>query len=493
MRVEKPLPAVSGDKSATGDETSTSSSTAGSCQPVQAVPALTQSDSTALDPANNDDTNRRCPPILVTSSEVTSRLADVTDHVDKLNVVCSSNVEANNNNTEQQPVTSPSAAHDDVIVDAKLLDDDEHGHLIYKEGDILNNRYEIVRTLGEGTFGKVAECKDLSSECTKKALKVIRNVAKYREAAKLEIHVLKTIHEKDSNAANLCVRMFDWFNYHGHVCIVFEMLGISVFDFLKENSFQPYTIDQVRHISYQLCTAVKFLHENHLTHTDLKPENILFVNSDYDVVSVTKKIGKKKPLEFRRIRQTDIRLIDFGSATFDDEHHSTVVSTRHYRAPEVILETGWSHPCDVWSIGCIMFELYSGYTLFQTHDNREHLAMMERVLGNLPYRLAKKSKKCKYFCHGRLDWDEWSTAGRYVKDNCRPLMRYMLREEPEDEKLFSLILRMLDFDQLNRVRLVDAVEHSFFEPVRHQTVNNNNKVLCESDKVITDTADHVIN
>lgn len=49
-------------------------------------------------------------------------------------------------------------------------------------------------------------------------------------------------------------------------------------------------------------------------------------------------------------------------------------------------ELGWSQPCDVWSIGCIMFELHLGITLFQTHDNREHLAMMERILGPVPYR-----------------------------------------------------------------------------------------------------------
>ena len=65
------------------------------------------------------------------------------------------------------------------------------------------------------------------------------------------------------------------------------------------------------------------------------------------------------------MRRTDIKVIDFGSATFDWEHHSTIVSTRHYRAPEVILELGWSQPCDVWSIGCILFELYLGFTLFQ--------------------------------------------------------------------------------------------------------------------------------
>jgi len=76
---------------------------------------------------------------------------------------------------------------------------------------------------------------------------------------------------------------------------------------------------------------------------------------------------------------TEIRLIDFGSATFQDEYHSSVVSTRHYRAPEIILGLGWSFPCDVWSIGCILVEFFTGDALFQTHDNLEHLAMMEAV------------------------------------------------------------------------------------------------------------------
>ena len=67
-----------------------------------------------------------------------------------------------------------------------------------------------------------------------------------------------------------------------------------------------------------------------------------------------------------------------------------------------------------------MFELYLGITLFQTHDNREHLAMMERILGPVPYRMARKTKT-KYFYHGKLDWDDKSSAGRYVRENCKPL------------------------------------------------------------------------
>lgn len=54
-----------------------------------------------------------------------------------------------------------------------------------------------------------------------------------------------------------CVQMYDWFDYHGHMCISFELLALSTFDFLKENNYLPYSIIQVRHMAYQLCLAVK--------------------------------------------------------------------------------------------------------------------------------------------------------------------------------------------------------------------------------------------
>ncbi|KAL4217697.1 Dual specificity protein kinase clk2 [Mactra antiquata] len=341
--------------------------------------------------------------------------------------------------------------------------DDEDGHLVYQAGDFLQARYEVISTLGEGTFGKVVEVKDVHRPSVQMrsndhvALKIIKNVEKYREAAKLEINVLEKLRDKDPTGKKLCVQMLDWFDYHGHMCLAFNMLGLSVFDFLKENNYIPYDLDQVRHISYQLCYAVQFLHENNLTHTDLKPENILFVNSDFDVT-----FNPKKKRDERHIKNTDIRLIDFGSATFDHEHHSTIVSTRHYRAPEVILELGWSQPCDVWSIGCIMFELYTGFTLFQTHDNKEHLAMMERILGSLPYRMTKKTKT-NFFWHGRLEWDPTTSSGRYVRENCRPLYHYLKDKGPEHLLLFDLIEKMLDYDPASRICMKEAKRHQFFQ------------------------------
>lgn len=129
------------------------------------------------------------------------------------------------------------------------------------------------------------------------------------------------------------------------------------------------------------------LHDLNLIHTDLKPENILLVQNSYQTFTYNRQIPSSSQTTARIARQrrvlldTEIRLIDFGSATFDDEYHSSVVSTRHYRAPEIILNLGWSYPCDIWSIGCILVEFFTGDALFQTHDNLEHLAMMESVCG----------------------------------------------------------------------------------------------------------------
>ncbi|XP_037532835.1 dual specificity protein kinase CLK2b isoform X2 [Nematolebias whitei] len=341
--------------------------------------------------------------------------------------------------------------------------DTENGHLIYKSGDVLEDRYEIVDTLGEGTFGKVVQCLDHDREGRRIALKIIKSLDKYRETAKLEINVLEKIRVKDPHNKRNCVQMLDWFNYYGHVCISFQLLSLSTFDFLKSNNFLPYPVNQIRHMASQICDAVSFLHDNKLTHTDLKPENILFVNADYSVIYNT-----EKKCNERRIKDTTVRLVDFGSATFDHEHHSVVISTRHYRAPEVILELGWSHPCDVWSIGCILFEYYEGFTLFQTHDSREHLAMMERVGGPIPLQMIQRSRKQRYFYHGRLDWIECSKAGRFVKSKCKPFRNYLLSHGREHHQFFDLLEKMLEYEPLERISLPSALKQPFFLPVsRH--------------------------
>ncbi|XP_017575783.1 dual specificity protein kinase CLK4b isoform X1 [Pygocentrus nattereri] len=346
----------------------------------------------------------------------------------------------------------------------RSFEDDEEGHLIYHNGHMLRARYEIVSTLGEGAFGKVVECIDHSNrDGVRVALKIIKNLVRYREAAMSEVEVLEQMNSLDSEKRFACVRMLDWFDHHGHICIVFELLGMSTYDFLKENGFMPFTVDQIRHMAYQIFNAVHFLHQNKLTHTDLKPENILFVDSDFDI----EYNGKLKRDE-RTLKNLDVKVVDFGNATYDHEHHTSVVSTRHYRAPEVILELGWNQACDVWSLGCILIEYYLGLTLFQTHDSKEHLAMMERVLGPIPVHLLQKTGKQHYVYHDKLDWDEHTSSGRYVRKHCKPLKQYMSSKSSVHEQLFDLLQKMMEYDVSKRITLEEAIRHPFFAPLRKE-------------------------
>ncbi|XP_037253896.1 dual specificity protein kinase CLK1 isoform X3 [Falco rusticolus] len=322
---------------------------------------------------------------------------------------------------------------------------------------------EIVATLGEGAFGKVVECIDHKMEGRHVAVKIVKNVDRYSEAAHAEIQVLAHLNASDPNNTYRCVQMLEWFEYYGHVCIVFELLGLSTYDFIKENGFLPFRLDHIRQMAYQICKSVNFLHLNKLTHTDLKPENILFVKSDY-----VEEYNPKLKCDERTLKNPDIKVVDFGSATYDDEYHSTLVSTRHYRAPEVILALGWSQPCDVWSIGCILIEYYLGFTVFPTHDSKEHLAMMEQILGPLPNHMIKKTRKRKYFRHDRLDWDEHSSAGRYVARRCKPLKELMTCHDSDHENLFDLIQKMLEYDPAKRITLEEALKHPFFSPLKQR-------------------------
>uniref|UniRef100_A0A8C7K4C5 dual-specificity kinase n=1 Tax=Oncorhynchus kisutch TaxID=8019 RepID=A0A8C7K4C5_ONCKI len=347
---------------------------------------------------------------------------------------------------------------------SRSVEDDDEGHLIYHRGDMLRARYEIVSTLGEGAFGKVVECIDHSKIGSRVALKIIKNIDRYREAAMAEVEVLEQMNSLDCDRRYGCVRMLDWFDHHGHVCISFELLGLSTYDYLKENNFQPFPVEHIRIMAYQIIRAVRFLHKNKLTHTDLKPENILFVDSEYDI-----KYNAKMKRDERTLKNPDVKVVDFGNATYEHNHHTSVVSTRHYRAPEVILDLGWDHACDVWSLGCILIEYYLGSTLFQTHDSKEHLAMMERVLGPIPVHLLQKTKKRRYVHRYQLDWDALSSSGRYVRKHCKPLKQYMMVQSLDHDQLFDLIQKMLEYDPAKRLSLDQALRHPFFTCLRKAT------------------------
>lgn len=266
---------------------------------------------------------------------------------------------------------------------------------------LVNDRFEVTKILGQGTFGKVFSAFDRlqGRYC---AVKVIRAIPKYREASKTELRVLLTIKQYDPENVYKCIHVRESFMYRGHMCIVTDLLSMSIYDFLRGNHFLAFPASHVQSFARQLLVSVCFLHDLGLVHTDLKPENILLRDATYRIGGEYVKVcgngmgggnvngsgnnngnrhNQDRMVQRKYLKNTQISLIDFGSAVFDDEYHHGVVSTRHYRAPEIILGIGWSFPCDMWSVACILVELCIGDALFHTHDNLEHLALMERVLG----------------------------------------------------------------------------------------------------------------
>lgn len=204
-------------------------------------------------------------------------------------------------------------------------------------------------------------------------------------------------------------------SYYTYIALVFEKLGSSLFEFIKANKYKGFSIKAIQSITKQVLQGMCFLHEElKLTHTDLKvyyyfiqPENILLKNSAIKTIRdksqyplnikyKEKQERSKSPStrsysrennrsnnEYKYPASTEVKIIDFGGATYEDERHSDVINTRQYRGPEVILGSGvWNEKSDIWSLACIFIELYTGELLLPTHDNFEHLCLIEKICGN---------------------------------------------------------------------------------------------------------------
>jgi len=339
-------------------------------------------------------------------------------------------------------------------------------------------RYQMQKLLGDGTFGRVLLCRD-SKENQEVAVKVIRDVRRYAENAKIEADILRDIKKADPHGRRTrSAIMLDTFLFNGHFCLVFEVCGCSLYDFLKENDFRGFWMEDIQQFAEQSLDALGFLHSRlQMTHTDLKPENILLAanapprRSDFPREEAWKEKNKssKHHAYFRPV-SADIKLIDFGNATYEDEHHSSIINTRQYRGPEVILSMGWNELSDVWSMGCILMELYTGELLFGTHENLEHLALMEKSLGDFPSKMlsqATGASRDKYLTrdrHGgwKLNWPAGAQSRSSEKHvtNQLPLGKMV----PSKHAAFAdFIGRLLVFDKSSRPTAKQALNHRFLK------------------------------
>jgi len=242
--------------------------------------------------------------------------------------------------------------------DSKFDMKDSDVRYIPKRYDHINFRYEILSNLGKGAFSNVFKCRDYANNKNNVAIKIIRNEPRFNKQAKVELTILKQLREINNP---YIYTVLDYFNFRNHQCFVFSLFGMNLYQYTKKNKFEPMKIDFVRQISKQLLLALLVLKKNKIIHADLKPENIVIDSIDNSKIC--------------------IKVIDLGSATFLHEKIHTYIQSRYYRAPEIILGLGYDCSIDLWSLGCIVYELTIGYPLFNDRNETSLILSHYNFLG----------------------------------------------------------------------------------------------------------------
>jgi len=339
-----------------------------------------------------------------------------------------------------------------------------------------------MKLLGDGTFGRVLLAEHAATG-REVAVKVIRDVERYTESAMIEAEILSDIFKADPESASRCVLMYEAFMHDERFfCLVFETLGISLYDRLKANDFRGYWLQDIQIFSQDLMQALAFLHgQMRIAHTDLKPENILFESAENACPAVFPRDAewrKNRSLPqdhvagtYLRHVNSRIKLIDFGNATREDEHHSSVINTRQYRAPEVLLGLGWNESSDMWSVGCILVELYVGELLFQARSDLEHLAIMTRIIGQFPAEmLIGANQSVKKSCmiqdahtqQWQLAWPSCAQSPSVERHVCsqQRLSQHIL---PQHNCFCEFVEELLQLEPRKRKHAINALFHSFLK------------------------------
>lgn len=248
--------------------------------------------------------------------------------------------------------------------------DDPEGYYKVILGELLDGRYHVQKNLGKGMFAAVVRATDIS---TKKvvAIKIIRNNDTMKKAGMKEIGILEKLNEADPGDKKHIVRLERQFEHKGHLCMVFENLSLNLREVLRKFGRDiGININAIRHYAYQMFLGLSLMKKCNILHADLKPDNIL-VNEG----------------------RTLLKICDLGSASDTSENEITpYLVSRFYRAPEIILGMPYDCAIDVWSIGCTLYELYTGKILFTGRSNNQMLRSIMECRGKFTTKMLKKSQ-----------------------------------------------------------------------------------------------------
>ncbi|KAG7521793.1 homeodomain-interacting protein kinase 1-like [Solea senegalensis] len=220
--------------------------------------------------------------------------------------------------------------------------------------------YSVLEFIGEGAFGKVAKCLNLTSRETV-AVKIMKKDIEFIQDIDDEVTMLNMISVLDSDHCNV-VKFFEQFDHMGQTCLAFEMLDCSLYDLLEERDWRPLCLHEIQAVAQQLLVALDALRGLRILHTDIKPDNVMFVN--------------------RQDRPFSVKLIDFGAAIPASEvEPGMMIQPTGYRAPEVSLGLPFTESVDVWGVGCILAFLYLAENLFPVDCDYQMIKCMVQVVG----------------------------------------------------------------------------------------------------------------
>ena len=336
-----------------------------------------------------------------------SPLQALTTHLPSTYRICNPNFKYESSRNPRRVLTKPSKG-----VKNDGYDNDDSDYILYVN-DILGseetghkNRYLILDVLGQGTFGQVVKCQNLKTQEVV-AVKVVKNRTAYFNQSMMEVSVLDLLNTKlDKNDDHHLLRLKDTFIHRQHLCLVFELLSVNLYELIKQNQFRGLSTTLVRVFAQQLLNGLTLLNKARLIHCDLKPENILLKNLESPI----------------------IKIIDFGSACDERQTVYTYIQSRFYRSPEVLLGLPYSSAIDMWSLGCIVVELFLGLPLFPGSSEYNQVSRITEMLGMPPMWMLEMGKQSGEFFEKTAD--EYGRRNYRLKSMEQYSREHNVKEQP---------------------------------------------------------------
>ncbi|KAI7888967.1 serine/threonine protein kinase Ppk15 [Mucor mucedo] len=339
------------------------------------------------------------------------------------------------------------------------FDNENSDYILYVHGFLGKDgekKYQILDVLGSGTFGQVAKCKNVDTgELV--GVKVIKNKPAYTKQSLIEVEILTHLNTvSDPDDQHNILRLKESFFNKNHLCLVFELLSVNLYELIKQNHFKGLSTNLVRVFSIQLLDTLSVIKASQIIHCDLKPENILLKNLDSPAIKV----------------------IDFGSACHESQQTYTYIQSRFYRSPEVLLGLRYTTAIDMWSFGCIVAELYLGLPIFPGSSEYNQVTRITEAVGNIPdYMIISGKYGHRYFNRKRVDNEE-GEFHYFLKD-----IKQYSEERKKAEKPSKRYFSTFNLDELvlkypmPRSKEMTSIEEEKEMKIRHHLLDFLKKVL----------------